>query len=93
MAFFNITSLAGREEKSPSLFGTNVFKEKMNAKQRIIREVLLLNCSCLLFDSDVILRKNPLPGILSRKHYDMLAQKDERVNSGFVLHFCSQGHF
>ena len=72
---------------TPSLFGTNVFKQKMNAKQRIIREVLLLNCSCLLFDSDVILHKNPLPGILLRKHYDMLAQKDERVNSGFVSPF------
>ncbi|KAK8832681.1 hypothetical protein WA577_004076 [Blastocystis sp. JDR] len=85
VAFFNITSLAGRVGTAPSLFGTNVFKQKMNAKQRIIREVLLLNCSCLLFDSDVILHKNPLPGILLRKHYDMLAQKDERVNSGFVF--------
>ena len=69
---------------APSLFGTHVFKQKMNAKQRIIREVLLLNCSILLFDSDVLLLKDPLPGILALDPVDMLAQKDERVNSGFV---------
>lgn len=84
MAFFNITALAGANTTVSSLFGTSAFKQKMNAKQRIIREVLLLNCSVLLFDSDVLLLKDPLPGILALDPVDMLAQKDERVNSGFV---------
>lgn len=56
----------------------------MAIKIKIIREVILLNCNVLLFDSDVILVQDPFPSLLAYPSYDIVAQKDILVCAGFM---------
>ena len=58
----------------------------MAVKIKIIREAILLNTNILLFDSDVILVKDPIPPILAySSNYDIIAQKDILICAGFML--------
>ena len=51
---------------------------------QIIRQVILLDHSALLFDSDVVLFQDPIPTILVSQNSDLVAQKDEGICAGFM---------
>lgn len=84
MCIFQSDLLSQDQMKKESTFQSTVWLEKMAIKIKIIREVILLNCDVLLFDSDVILVQDPFPSLLSYPSYDIVAQKDILVCAGFM---------
>ena len=52
---------------------------------QIIRQVILLDYCALLFDSDVVIFKDPVSTILAYENYDLIAQKDAGICAGFML--------
>ena len=54
-------------------------------KIKIIRQAVLLGYNILLFDSDVLLFKDPLHPIVDLVDYDLVSQKDTSVCAGFML--------
>lgn len=63
---------------------SSLFKKKMQSKLALIKTVLSYGFNLLYMDSDVILLKDPFPYLQSITGYDLIAQKDETVCTGFM---------
>ncbi|KAM7455148.1 putative transferase [Blastocystis sp. subtype 1] len=63
---------------------SSLFKKKMQSKLALIKTVLSYGFSLLYMDSDVILLKDPFPYLQSITGYDLIAQKDVTVCTGFM---------
>ena len=62
---------------------SSLFK-KMQSKLALIKTVLSYGFCLLYMDSDVILLKDPFPYLQSITGYDLIAQKDVTVCTGFI---------
>lgn len=62
---------------------SSLFK-KMQSKLALIKTVLSNGFSLLYMDSDVILLKDPFPYLQNITGYDLIAQKDVNVCTGFM---------
>lgn len=85
VCYYQSDRLSHMQAKSESQFWSSIWFEKMAIKIKIIREALLLHLRILLFDSDVILMKDPIPPILEDSSYDIIAQKDKLICAGFMF--------
>ena len=63
---------------------SGLFKRKMRMKLKIILDVMSYGYDVLYMDSDVILFKDPFPYLYSIIGYDLIAQRDETICSGFM---------
>ena len=63
---------------------SDLFKRKMRMKLKIIQDVVSYGYDVLYMDSDVILLKDPFPYLYSITGYDLIAQQDETICSGFM---------
>lgn len=63
---------------------SSLFKKKMQSKLALIKTVLSYGFSLLYMDSDVILLKDPFPYLQNITGYDLIAQKDVTVCTGFM---------
>lgn len=61
-----------------------LFKQKMRNKLSLLLQVLTFGFNVLYIDSDVILLKDPFPYLQSFPQYDLLAQRDANICSGFM---------
>lgn len=61
-----------------------VFKQKMRNKLSLLLQVLTFGFNVLYIDSDVILLKDPFPYLQSFPEFDLLAQRDDNICSGFM---------
>ena len=70
---------------NPSNYGDHNFNILVKMKLVIIHTILAEKMSCLIFDSDVILFKDPLESsAVSYANYDFVAQVDEHICTGFM---------
>ena len=67
-----------------STWGTKSFQNKVHWKLVMLIRALELNVRVLYIDSDIVLLKNPLPYLNSISGYDLIAQKDSTICSGFM---------
>lgn len=67
-----------------SNYGEHSFNVIMKLKLVIIHKILSLGLSCLMFDSDVVIFKDPFSGF-PQKDFDFVAQMDEHICAGFIF--------
>ena len=67
-----------------SNYGDHNFNILVKMKLVIINRILAENVSCLMFDSDVIIFKDPLEDEKDIENFDFLAQVDEHICTGFM---------
>ena len=84
VAYYRSTGLDERQSNAESTFDSSTWREKMVNKIKIIRQSVLVGYNILLFDSDVMFFRDPIPYILSLEGYDLIAQKDLLVCAGFM---------
>ena len=67
-----------------STWGTKEFQNKVQWKLIMLKKALEQNIRVLYIDSDIILLKDPFPIINSFDKYDIIAQRDGTICSGFM---------
>ena len=67
-----------------SNYGDHSFNVIMKLKLVIIHKILSLGISCLMFDSDVVIFKDPFSGF-PKGEFDFVAQMDEHICAGFIF--------
>lgn len=65
-------------------YGGHSFNQIMRMKLIIIRYILNMNVGVLIFDSDVVIFKDPFSGLPENDEFDIIAQKDEHICAGFI---------
>lgn len=84
VAILNIADNDSINTKTASTWGTKAFQNKVQWKLVMLMRALDLNITVLYVDSDIILLKNPFPYLNSIQGYDLIAQKDTTICSGFM---------
>ena len=67
-----------------SNYGDHDFNVLVKLKLVLFHKILSLGVSCLFFDSDIILFKDPFSGFPQPEDYDFVAQRDEHICTGFM---------
>ena len=70
-----------------STFGSPAFQNKVQWKLIMLLQAVNQNVRVLYLDSDIILFKDPFPVLNSYTGYDILAQKDGEICTGFMYLF------
>ena len=70
-----------------SNYGSNAFQNKVHWKLIMLLQAINQNVRVLYLDSDVILFRDPFPVLNSYTGYDILAQKDDAICTGFMYLF------
>ena len=73
-----------------SSWGTKAFRDKVQWKLNMLVNALQLNIRILYVDSDIILFHNPFPYLNSLIGYDIIAQNDTTLCSGFLYLYPTQ---
>merc|ERR1712141_231914 len=72
------------DSKNPSDFGTEMFRNKVGIKLKIVTAAVMLGFDVLLTDIDVVFLKDPIPNLLQDNGSDLYIQDDVvSPNSGF----------
>lgn len=85
VALLNAKNVYHVKSDVASSFGTQAFIDKVQWKFIIWKRALKMNIRVLYIDSDIILLKDPFPYLYSLKGYDIIAQRDITLCSGFML--------
>lgn len=85
VAYYRSSVLSKEGAEQESSYHSREWKEKMVNKIKIIRQAVLIGYNILLFDSDVLFFKDPLPPIMALEKYDLVSQKDTSVCAGFMF--------
>lgn len=72
------------DTSAASSFGSPAFRNKVQWKLIMLLQAINQNVSVLYLDSDIILFKDPFPVLNSYAGYDVLAQRDAAVCTGFL---------
>ena len=67
-----------------SNYGDHNFNVLVKLKLVLFHKILSMGVSCLFFDSDIILFKDPFSGFPQPEDYDFVAQRDEHICTGFM---------
>lgn len=70
---------------TPSLFDGYAFNQLTALKILAVQSVLSMGVDCLFFDSDVVIFQNPFKYVPKDQEFDLIAQADTSVCSGFVF--------
>ena len=70
-----------------STFGSPAFQNKVQWKLIMLLQAVNQNVRVLYLDSDIVLFKDPFPVLNSYTGYDILAQKDGAICTGFMYLF------
>ena len=84
VAVLNIADNNSINTNTASTWGTKAFQNKVQWKLVMLMRALDLNVKVLYVDSDIILLKNPFAYLNSIQGYDLIAQKDTTICSGFM---------
>lgn len=71
-------------KQTVSNYGDHDFNVLVKLKLVLFHKILSMNVSCLFFDSDVILFKDPFSSFPQPEDYDFVAQRDEHICTGFM---------
>ena len=75
------------DTSAASSFGSQAFQNKVQWKLIMLLQAVNQNVRVLYIDSDIILFKDPFPVLNSYTGYDVLAQRDAAVCTGFMYLF------
>ena len=75
------------DTSAASSFGSPAFRNKVQWKLIMLLQAINQNVRVLYLDSDIILFKDPFPVLNSYTGYDILAQRDSAVCTGFLYLF------
>ena len=84
VALIKTAHLEGYDIVNTSNYGDHSFNVIMKMKLVIIHKILSLGVSCLMFDSDVVIFKDPFSGFPDRE-FDFVSQIDEHICAGFIF--------
>ena len=91
VAILDIANNNSINTQTASTWGTKAFQNKVQWKLVMLMRALDLNIKVLYVDSDIILLKKPFAYLNSIQGYDLIAQKDTTICSGFMyLHPTSK---
>ena len=65
-------------------YGSRAFRSKVHWKLIMLQQAVNQNVRVLYMDSDIILFKDPFPVLNSYKGYDIIAQRDSHICTGFM---------
>lgn len=75
---------SAKQTTDRSDYGGHSFNQIMRMKLVIVRHVLSMGVGILVFDSDVVIFKEPFSGLPVNDEFDIIAQKDEHICAGFM---------
>ena len=85
VAFLQTTEAnASKKTTEHSDYGGHSFNQIMRMKLIIVRTILEMDVGVLVFDSDVVIFKDPFTGLPKETNFDLIAQKDEVICAGFM---------
>ena len=72
------------DTSTASSYGSRAFRSKVHWKLIMLQQAVNQNVRVLYMDSDIILFKDPFPVLNSYKGYDIIAQRDSHICTGFM---------